>query len=89
MHPGPITRRAVLPILAAPSAAVALSVAAPAETKPDPVFALIETHRMAYAEFGKACDLMAREVCALPDALHTRPKFTLLRKVGTMGPFGY
>lgn len=43
----------------------------------------------AASPFRKACDAMAREVCALPEALHTRPKFTLLRQLGTMGPFGY
>ena len=58
MHPGIVTRRAVLPILAAPSAAIALSVAAPAETKPDPVFALIEAHRTAFDEFSRACGLL-------------------------------
>src|SRR4051794_30765797 len=58
MHPGILTRRAVLPILAAPSAALALSVAAPATNEPDPVFALIEAHRTAFDEFSRACDLL-------------------------------
>src|SRR4051794_1741435 len=58
MHPGILTRRAVLPILAAPSAALALSVAAPATNEPDPVFALIEAHRTAFVEFSRAVDLL-------------------------------
>src|SRR4051812_44028312 len=58
MHPGIVTRRAVLPILAGPAVALAAGVAAPAKTKPDPVFALIEAHRSAYAEFDKAAGLL-------------------------------
>ena len=40
------------------------------------------------SSFGKACDVMARNVCALPEAPQTRTKVTLLRNVGTIGTFG-
>lgn len=35
--------------------------------------------------FGKACEVLARSISALPESPHTRPKFTLLRKLGTIG----
>lgn len=58
MHPGIVTRRAVLPILAGPAVALAAGVAAPAEDPPDPVFALIEAHRSAFDAFSRAVDLL-------------------------------
>jgi Mrp family chromosome partitioning ATPase len=35
--------------------------------------------------FGKACDALARTVSGLPENPHTLPKFTLLRKLSTVG----
>src|SRR3954452_16843030 len=70
MHPGIVTRRAMLPILAGPAVALAAGVAAPAETKPDPVFALIEAHRSAFAEFDKAAGLLDHAEHRLPEGDH-------------------
>ena len=38
--------------------------------------------------FNKACEALARNISGLPENLHTHPKFTLLRKLGTVGSFG-
>jgi MinD-like ATPase involved in chromosome partitioning or flagellar assembly/CheY-like chemotaxis protein len=35
--------------------------------------------------FGKACEALARTVSGLPENPHTSPKFTLLRKLSTVG----
>jgi MinD-like ATPase involved in chromosome partitioning or flagellar assembly/CheY-like chemotaxis protein len=35
--------------------------------------------------FGKACEVLAQNISALPESPHTHPKFTLLRKLGTIG----
>ncbi len=35
--------------------------------------------------FNKACEVLARSISNLPEAPHTSPKFTLLRKLGAMG----
>lgn len=40
------------------------------------------------SSFSKACDVLARAVTSLPEVPHTRPKFTLLRKLGTVSSFG-
>jgi pilus assembly protein CpaE len=37
------------------------------------------------SSFNKACEVLARNISNLPEAPHTRPKFTLLRKLGTTG----
>jgi MinD-like ATPase involved in chromosome partitioning or flagellar assembly len=34
--------------------------------------------------FGRACDVLAQNICDLPEAPHTRPKFHLLNKLGTV-----
>jgi len=38
--------------------------------------------------FSKACEVLAQSIIALPESPHTRPKFTLLRKLGTIGTVG-
>jgi MinD-like ATPase involved in chromosome partitioning or flagellar assembly/CheY-like chemotaxis protein len=40
------------------------------------------------SSFSKACDVLARNISTLPETPHTRPKFTLLRKLGTIGTSG-
>jgi Mrp family chromosome partitioning ATPase len=40
------------------------------------------------SSFGKACEVLARNICGLPESPHTHPKFMLLRKLGTMGTMG-
>jgi len=35
--------------------------------------------------FNKACEVLARNISNLPEAAHTLAKFTLLRKLGTVG----
>jgi MinD-like ATPase involved in chromosome partitioning or flagellar assembly len=40
------------------------------------------------SSFSKACETLARNIAALPEAAHTRPKFTLLRKLGTISTSG-
>lgn len=42
----------------------------------------------ASSSFSKACEALARSVSGLPETPHTRPKFTLLRKLGTIGTTG-
>ena len=37
------------------------------------------------SSFSKACETLAHTISGLPDVPHTRPKFTLLRKLGTVG----
>lgn len=37
------------------------------------------------SSFGKACETLARNLSGLPDSPHTRPKFTMLRKIGAIG----
>jgi pilus assembly protein CpaE len=37
------------------------------------------------SSFNKACEVLARNISNLPEAPHTHPKFTLLRKLGTIG----
>ena len=37
------------------------------------------------SSFSKACEVLARNIGSLPEAPHTHPKFTLLRKLGTIG----
>jgi Mrp family chromosome partitioning ATPase len=37
------------------------------------------------SSFNKACETLARNISNLPEAPHTSPKFTLLRKLGTVG----
>ena len=34
--------------------------------------------------FNKACEVLAQNICDLPEAPHTRPKFHLLGKLGTV-----
>jgi Flp pilus assembly CpaE family ATPase len=47
--------------------------------------AVLETRLAAPSSaFSKACEVMARNVSGLPDAPRTSPKFTLLRKLGTI-----
>jgi pilus assembly protein CpaE len=47
--------------------------------------AVLETRLAAPSSaFSKACEAMARTVSGLPDAPRTSPKFTLLRKLGTI-----
>jgi len=36
------------------------------------------------SSFGKACDVLARAATSLPEVPHTRPKFMLLRNLGTV-----
>jgi pilus assembly protein CpaE len=38
--------------------------------------------------FNKACEALARTIMGLPEVPHTRPKFMLLRKLGTISTFG-
>jgi Flp pilus assembly CpaE family ATPase len=38
--------------------------------------------------FNKACDVLAQNICTLPEVPHAHPKFTLLRRLGTMGTAG-
>ena len=40
------------------------------------------------SSFSKACEVLARNICGLPEAPHTHPKFTLLRKLGAIGALG-
>ena len=40
------------------------------------------------SSFGKACDALARNISGLPESPHTHPRFTLLRKLGTVGTSG-
>ena len=42
-------------------------------------------HQIAKDRGHEAIEVLARNVIALPEAAHTHPKFTLLRKLGTMG----
>ena len=37
------------------------------------------------SSFSRACEALAQKVATLPETAHTRPKFTLLRKPGTIG----
>jgi Flp pilus assembly CpaE family ATPase len=47
--------------------------------------AVLETRLAApNSAFSKACEALAPSVSGLPDVPHTSPKFTLLRKLGTM-----
>ncbi len=39
------------------------------------------------SSFSKACEVVARAVTNLPEVPHTRPKFTLLRKLGTISNY--
>jgi pilus assembly protein CpaE len=38
--------------------------------------------------FRKACEVLAQSISTLPETPHTLPKFTLLRKLGTIGTVG-
>jgi Mrp family chromosome partitioning ATPase len=38
--------------------------------------------------FGKACDALAQNISGLPESPHVRPKFTLLRRLGTLSTLG-
>lgn len=40
------------------------------------------------SSFSRACETLARNISGLPEAPHTHPKFTLLRKLGTIGVTG-
>ena len=40
------------------------------------------------SSFNRACEVLAKNIAGLPEAPHTRPKFTLLRKLGTIGTIG-
>ena len=47
--------------------------------------AILETRLVSSSSsFHKACEVLARNISTLPEAPHTRPKFTLLRKLGTV-----
>ena len=51
--------------------------------------AILETRLASLgSSFNKACEVLARNIGNLPEAPRTRPKFTLLRKLGTMGTIG-
>ena len=51
--------------------------------------AILETRLVSSnSSFGKACEVLARNISNLPAAPHTHPKFTLLRKLGTMSTIG-
>src|SRR5205085_649376 len=40
------------------------------------------------SSFGKACDALAQNISGLPESPHVRPKFTLLRRLGTISTVG-
>jgi MinD-like ATPase involved in chromosome partitioning or flagellar assembly len=40
------------------------------------------------SSFGKACEALAQNISGLPESPHVRPKFTLLRRLGTISTVG-
>lgn len=50
---------------------------------------VLETRLVSRASsFGKACETLAQSIRDLPESPHARPKFILLRKLGTVSTFG-